>query len=349
MKYKNMINTIALLFTLITVNSCTKNSPNDGVVNNAPNNLAVTAKVNADGTGKVDFTATADNAVSYVYEFGNGEVLSTTTGKTTYQYKSTGNYVVSVTAKSNEGIAAKKTIEVLVSNISGTSGIYWNDEFNTDGAPDAAKWGYDIGNNSGWGNGELEYYTNRTENAVVQGGVLKVKAIKEAYSGFNYTSARLLSKGKFSFKYGKVEIRAKLPAGVGTWPALWMLGNNFSTAGWPTCGEIDIMEHRGSELNKIYGTLHYPGRSGGNADGSTRLIANASTEFHVYSMEWNAASIKIFVDGQLFHTVTNSNSLPFNQDFFLLINLAMGGTFGGAVDPAFTNATMEVDYIRVYK
>jgi beta-glucanase (GH16 family) len=204
-------------------------------------------------------------------------------------------------------------------------------------------------NNCGWGNNELEWYTNRPENVIVQGGVLKIKVVKESFSGKPYTSARMLTKDKFSFKYGKVEIKAKFPAGAGTWPALWMLGNNINSAGWPACGEIDIAEHVGKNLNTIYGTLHYPGRFGGNADGGTKVIANATTEFHIYSLDWSPAAIKIYVDDQLFHSVTNSPAIPFNQDFFLLMNVAMGGNFGGPVDPAFTNAAMEVDYIRVYQ
>jgi beta-glucanase (GH16 family) len=229
-----------------------------------------------------------------------------------------------------------------------TPGLFWSEEFNTDGPPDPAKWGYDLGA-GGWGNAELEYYTDRPANAIVQNGVLKINAVKENYNGSAYTSARLLSKNKFAFTYGKVEVRAKLPAGVGTWPAIWMLGSDISSAGWPNCGEIDIMEHRGSELNKIFGTLHYPGRSGGNADGGTKVISNATTEFHTYSIDWSATAIKIYVDDQLYHTVANSASIPFNHDFFFILNIAMGGGFGGTVDPAFTNATMEIDYIRVYK
>ncbi len=154
---------------------------------------------------------------------------------------------------------------------------------------------------------------------------------------------------KFSFTYGKVLVRAKVPASVGTWPAVWMLGSSLSSVGWPACGEIDIMEHRGSELNKIFGTLHYPGRSGGNANGNTTVIQNASTEFHNYKVEWTAQSIKIYVDDLLFHNVTNSSSIPFNRDFFLIMNLAMGGNFAGPVDPAFTTDSLEIDYIRVYK
>ena len=228
--------------------------------------------------------------------------------------------------------------------------MVWSEEFDTPGLPNASKWGYDIGTGSGgWGNNELEYYTNRIQNAEVTGGYLKITATKENYNGSAYTSARLLTKDKFSFKYGKIDVRAKLPAGVGTWPAIWMLGNNINTAGWPACGEADIMEHRGSELNKIFGTLHYPGRSGSNGDGTTVMITNATTQFHDYILEWTPAAIKFYVDTQLFYTVTNTSSLPFNQNFFIILNLAMGGNFGGPVDPAFTTDTMLVDYVRVYQ
>ena len=228
--------------------------------------------------------------------------------------------------------------------------LFWSEEFNTDGAPDASKWGYNLGTgDGGWGNQELEYYTSALANAVVSGGVLKITAIKESFNGSSYTSARLVSKDKFDFTYGKVEVRAKIPAGIGTWPAIWMLGSDVNTNYWPACGEIDIMEHRGSELNKIFGTLHYPGRFGGNPDGSTKLITNATTEFHLYSLDWSASSIKIYVDNVLIHSVANSASIPFNHDFFFILNVAMGGGFAGPVDPAFISATMEVDYIRVYK
>ncbi len=226
--------------------------------------------------------------------------------------------------------------------------LVWSDEFNTDGKPDTTKWGYDIGGH-GWGNDELEYYTNRIENAVVQHGVLRINAIREDYDTNHYTSARLLTNKKFSFTYGRVEVRAKLPQGKGTWPAIWMLGSNIDTADWPGCGEIDIMEHKGNDPNKIYGTLHYPGRSGANADGKTIMIKDAATRFHVYSVEWSPAYIRIYVDKKLYHTVKNSSHIPFNHDFFIILNVAMGGGFGGTVDPAFTKATMEVDYVRVYR
>ena len=223
--------------------------------------------------------------------------------------------------------------------------LVWSDEFNTDGAPDAAKWAYDLGA-GGWGNSELQNYTSSADNVIVAGGNLKITAKKV---GAGYTSARLKSEGKYKFTYGKVEVRAKLPTGGGSWPAIWMLGSNYATNTWPACGEIDIMEHKGNEPNVIHGTLHYPGRSGGNGNGSTKTIANTSSEFHVYKTVWSPASVKIYIDDVLFHTVANDSSLPFNKDFFMILNVAMGGTFGGNVDSAFNQSSMEVDYVRVYQ
>ncbi|WP_130735217.1 family 16 glycosylhydrolase [Flavobacterium sp. J27] len=225
--------------------------------------------------------------------------------------------------------------------------LVWFDEFDVDGAPDPNKWGYDLGA-GGWGNAEAQTYTNSATNSVVSGGNLVITAIK---SGSDYNSARLKSENKFEFTYGKVEVRAKLPVGGGTWPAIWMLGANYDQAGfsWPACGEIDIMEHKGNVPNVIHGTLHYPGNSGGNANGNTTTITNASSEFHIYKTIWSPTSIQIFVDDVLFHSVPNSNSVPFNHDFFLILNVAMGGTFGGTIDPAFTQSSMEVDYVRVYQ
>ncbi len=241
---------------------------------------------------------------------------------------------------------AKKTSKAKAKKMT----LIWSDEFDVAGAPNPSKWGNDIGTGEwGWGNNEKEYYTNRKENVVIEKGILKIKAIKEDYKGSAYTSAKLLTKEKFSFKYGKIEVRAKLSTGVGTWPAIWMLGNNISTAGWPACGEIDIMEHKGSEVNKIYSTLHYPTRFGDNGDGNTINILNAHTAFHVYSAEWSATEIKFYVDNVLFKTFVNTNTSPFHQNFYIILNLAMGGNFAGPIDPAITNASMEVDYVRVYQ
>jgi len=224
--------------------------------------------------------------------------------------------------------------------------LVFSDEFSTDGAPDATKWSYDLGNNNGWGNGELQNYTNSTNNAVVQGGNLVITAIK---NGSSYTSARLKSENKYEFKYGKVEFNAKLPAGSGTWPALWMLGQNYATNIWPACGEIDIMEQKGYIPNIIYGTVHYTGHSGGGGISSQTSVSSTATTFHKYKVIWSPQSVRFYVDNVLFHSVINTNSLPFNSDFFLIMNVAMGGTFGGTVDPAFTQASMLVDYVRVYQ
>jgi len=223
--------------------------------------------------------------------------------------------------------------------------LKWSDEFNTAGAPDATKWSYDLGS-GGWGNSESQNYTNSASNSIVAGGSLKITAIKE---GSGYTSARLKTQGIYDFKYGKVEVRAKMPTGGGTWPAIWMLGSDIITNTWPACGEIDIMEHKGNEPNVIHGTLHYPDHSGGNAITKTTTISNASTDFHVYKVIWSEASIKFYVDDVLYHNFPNTGAIPFNKNFFLILNVAMGGTFGGNIDSAFIQSTMEVDYVRVYQ
>ncbi len=225
--------------------------------------------------------------------------------------------------------------------------LKFSDEFNVDGAPDPTKWGYDLGTGTnGWGNNESQSYTSAADNVVVSNGTLKITAKKV---GSSYTSARIKTENKFEFTYGKIEVRAKLPIGRGTWPAIWSLGENYATNPWPACGEIDYMEHRGNEQNVIHGSLHYPGNFGGSANTAKTTIPNVSTEFHIYKTIWTPTSIKIYVDDTLVHSVNNTSSLPFNKDFFLIMNVAMGGTFGGAIDPAFVQSAMEVDYVRVYQ
>jgi beta-glucanase (GH16 family) len=355
MKHIKLSIVLAMLSFTFLGGSCKKSSGSNGGGaggnQTAPTDLNVTATVSVDGSGIVAFTATATNAVTYDYEFGNGAILTVASGVTNYQYTlvGTNTYTVSVTAKSSSGGTLKKSIQVTVTvTAGGGAGLLWSEEFNNDGAPNSSKWGYDLGA-GGWGNNEQQYYTSRPENVTVSGGMLKITLKKESYNGSAYTSARLLSKDKFSFKYGKMEVRAKLPAGGGTWPAIWMLGNDVATVPWPACGEIDVMEHVGNSLNKIHATLHHPGHSGGNGDGSFTMIPDATTAFHNYIVEWSATSIKFYVDTQLFYTFANNASLPFNHNFFIILNVAMGGNFGGTVDPAITTATMEIDYVRVYQ
>jgi beta-glucanase (GH16 family) len=333
-----------LLLSLLSL-SCGKDKGGGANNSNTPSDLQLNAVVSTDNSGNVTFTATATNTVAYEYDYGNGVFQTVANGTVTYRYPTSGSYTVKVLARSSNGQTISKSIQI---SVTVALSLIWAEEFETAGAPNPSKWGYDIGA-GGWGNAELQYYTNSLGNASVSDGTLKITAKKENFSGSSYTSARLLTKDKFSFKYGKVEARAKLPAGGGTWPAIWMLGNNINSAGWPACGEIDIMEHKGNDLNRIFGTLHYPGRSGGNADGSTTVISNATTDFHIYTLEWTSSSIKISVDNTIFYTFANNNTTAFNQNFFFIINLAMGGTFGGQIDPAFNTASLEIDYIRVYQ
>jgi beta-glucanase (GH16 family) len=163
------------------------------------------------------------------------------------------------------------------------------------------------------------------------------------------TSARIKTQDLQEFTYGRAEIRAKLPTGGGTWPALWMLGANFPEVGWPQAGEMDIMEHVGNQQDIIFGTTHDPDNFGGNARTGSTLVEGVSEEFHVYEMEWTETEIQFAVDGQVYHTVSNDAGKPFNEDFFFIMNVAMGGTFGGSIDPNFESSAMEVDYIRFFQ
>lgn len=335
--------TILFLFLILAAISCKK--PDTSAEDLPPANLTLVSEVSTDSSGSVSFTAAATNAKMYTFDYGDSKTEISVTGKVTHHYSASGVYTVTVVAKSTTSKTSSKTIVITVAVV---QGLVWSEEFDTPGAPSAANWGYDTGA-GGWGNNEAEYYTTRSDNAFVSAGTLKIVLKKESYQGSSYTSARLLSKGKFSFSYGTIKVRAKMPVGGGTWPAIWMLGDNISSAGWPACGEIDIMEHLGNQLNKIYGTLHYPGHYGGTAEGGSTMITNATTEFHIYSCEWSPTTIKFFVDGNLYYAHGNTADLPFNQKFFIILNIAMGGNFGGNIDPDFTSGTMEVDYLRVYQ
>ncbi len=225
--------------------------------------------------------------------------------------------------------------------------LIWEDEFDVDGAPDPNNWTYDLGTGSdGWGNQELQTYTDNAENVIVEDGLLKITALAD---GGSYTSARLKSEGLFEFTYGRVEVRAKLPSSIGTWPAIWMLGADYLTNTWPACGEIDIMEQKGQDKNTVLATVHHPAVSPGAGDSASTVLTTSTSQFHNYTVEWTPDTIVFLVDDTVYHTVANSPDLPFESDFFLILNIAMGGTLGGDVDPAFTEDTMEIDYVRVYQ
>ncbi len=230
------------------------------------------------------------------------------------------------------------------------------DEFDTDGAPNAKIWGFDIGTGTnGWGNNELQYYTNRKENVKVENGYLLITAQKESYKGSAYTSAKLLTKGLFSQTYGRFEARIRLPYGQGFWPAFWLLGANIDTVKWPECGEIDIMEYRGQEPTKLIGSLHGPGYSGGMALTKNYILANSrfDTDFHIFGIEWGPEYINYYVDDVLYNQITPANvkgKWVFDQPFYIIINLAVGGDFVGAPNNnSVFPQTMLVDYVRVYK
>jgi len=244
----------------------------------------------------------------------------------------------------------------------------FRDEFNrASNAPiDSSKWTAEIGG-GGWGNQELQYYTNSIENAYHDGqGSLVIKAKKLTapltlncwYGQCQYTSARLITKGKFDRKYGKFEARIKIPRGQGIWPAFWMLGNNIDMIGWPNCGEIDVMENIGREPSTVYGTIHGPGYSGASSIGGSFSLPNNqkfADDFHLYATEWTENKISFYVDGNLYKTITPQD-LPaekvwvYDHPFFMILNLAIGGPWGGVPDVTTVfPQTMLIDYVRVYR
>jgi len=234
----------------------------------------------------------------------------------------------------------------------------WQDEFNYSGKPDVKKWSYDLGGD-GWGNHELENYTDKSENARVENGHLIIEARKESSGKQNYSSARLVTKGKGDFLYGKFEIRAKLPKGRGTWPAIWMLFSqqNYGNKGWPDNGEIDIMEHVGFDQNHIHGNIHTKAFNHvlkTNKGGDT-LLTKASEQFHVYTCAWTPAYISIGIDGKDYFRFNKESGYsweqwPFDRTFHIILNMAVGGDWGGqkGVDDSIFPQKMEVDYVRVY-
>jgi beta-glucanase (GH16 family) len=232
----------------------------------------------------------------------------------------------------------------------------WQDEF--DGTTlDLTSWGFDVGG-GGWGNNELQYYTNnRPENVYLSGGKLVIQARKEAFSGREYTSTRLLTKGKREFTYGRIDIRAKLPVAKGLWPALWMLGKKIDQTGWPACGEIDIMELVGKEPSNVYGTMHWAAANGTRVLDSQKYSLASGTyadKFHVFSIIWEADKIEIFMDDISYSKFNKAkvggSPYPFNEAFFLIFNVAVGGDWPGAPDASTVfPQQMIVDYVRVFK
>jgi beta-glucanase (GH16 family) len=240
--------------------------------------------------------------------------------------------------------------------------LVWSDEFDYRGLPDPAKWSYDVGGH-GWGNKELQYYTERRkQNARVEDGYLLIEARRDSWKGHEYTSARLVSKGKGDWTYGRFEVRAKLPSGRGTWPAVWMLPTGKDYGGWPSGGEIDIMEHVGFDPDVVHTSIHT--KEYNHSIGTQRTaridVPTARTGFNVYGVEWTPEEIRGFVNDHHFFTFKNERltnpaadfrQWPFDKPFHLLLNLAVGGTWGGeqGVDKTIWPQRIEIDYVRVYE
>ena len=362
------------LLTLVLAMSCSSEDPkSDG----APSDFIVEVAVDGangtdpagDGSGKVVITATAKNAVKYAFRIDTGDMIESQTGILEHQFSKNGthSYNIAAWAYSSGGEFVTKTVsvEVYKSDEKFTTLIF-SDEFEYEGRPDTQKWHHQIipPENGSWHNGELQHYTDRAENSYVSDGTLKIKALKEQYT-YNgstkaYTSARL--NAKIAFTYGKIEVRAKLPSPAGTWPAIWTLGansnetgnyfgNQYGSVGWPLCGEIDIMEQTGWDKNSTISHFHWGDLNTKEykEEGGEVSISDASTEYHIFSLEWDSNNLKTYVDDKLVHTFPNGTNRPFNHEHYLILNIAMGGNLGGNVPDNFTEGTFEIDYVRIYQ
>ena len=362
---------LILLSSLVFVSCDTTDTPTTNVGD--PSNLTIEVDIADDRSGSVTVMARADNAVLYEFDMGTPSTNDTgvsETGDFDFVYESSGNYTIEVKAIGNSGRFIRQQTQISVSsgepNTSGQGyttpieypdmDLLWNDEF--DGSIlNGSFWTHEIGNGCpnicGWGNNELEYY--REQNTTVNEGVLTIEARQETIQSNNYTSSRLKTQGKFAFTYGRVDVRAKLPGGGrGLWPAIWMLGQNITSVGWPRCGEIDIMEMIGGTENTTHGTAHWAAANGDRVlDGNDRTIAQGlDDQFHVHSIVWTPSTIQWYLDDVPFHTldITGSDKDAFHNPFFLLLNVAVGGDWPGSPTPDTTFPTsMEVDYVRVFQ
>ncbi len=367
-KISHIIYILFLAVAPITL-SCGEEEP---VQTDDPSNLAVDISQPEDDPGTVLIHATADNAVEFHLYIGSGNepVDVNASGFFEYVFIQPGYYQVEVRAYGPSGRYTRRIMQILVDlsyNVPVEKGYYspltyegfelvWNDEF--DGSIiDPANWVFETGtgcpNLCGWGNNELQYY--RQENAWIEDEVLIIEAREESYQGSNYTSARMKTQNKRSFRYGRADIRALLPRGQGIWPALWMLGDNISSVGWPKCGEIDIMEMIGGKgrENQVHGTLHWDNNghtyTGGRYTLGSGIFAN---EYHVFSIIWDETSIKWLVNDVQFHEVniTPAHMTEFHEKFFFIFNVAVGGNWPGSPDETTVfPQQMKVDYIRVFK
>lgn len=348
-------------------------SENSEVQNLDPDNLILTVEI-LDGEPTAIITAVADNATEYHFYVGEAQMenpIINTVGTIQHTYSAFGSYVIEVRAYGESGRFVRKTKQIAIQTGGGPISVgdgytsptsypgmqlRWNDEFEGT-ALSTSNWTHEIGtgcpNICGWGNNELQYY--RQENTTVSGGVLTIEARNENFQGSNYTSSRIISKGKQSFQYGRMDIRALLPEGQGIWPALWMLGANISSVGWPRCGEIDIMEMIGGNgrENTTHGTAHWDENGRVLDSGSFTLSEGSfSDEYHVFSIVWTDELISFLVNDQEYHSfsITQSERAAFQKEFFFIMNIAVGGDWPGSPNSStFFPTRMSVDYVRVFQ
>lgn len=318
------------------------------------------------------FTAFSSNQYNYDYLLKPGinsvPTVSVTTENSNATYTITNAQSLPGTTTINVTAADGSTTQTYTINFTASNyNLVWRDEFDYTGAPNTSKWHHQtyppVGDS--WFNNEVQHYTSRLENSYVSNGSLKIKAIKENYtdptrgSTKQYTAARLNS--KYAFRYGRMEVKAKLPEAQGTWPAIWTLGKNinengaywqtqgFGNTAWPYCGEIDIMEQDGNK-SKTSGAFHFPLENGQNTYTTNSIsVTDTANSWHVYAMEWSADTIELSVDDVVFHTLDNAQNAYFDNEHFILLNIAMGGELGGTIDANFTTDIMEIDYVRVYQ
>ncbi|MFM7644359.1 MAG: family 16 glycosylhydrolase [Sphingomonadales bacterium] len=358
---------MTFLLLSLTLLACQPDEPEaPGLPSNLNTQLTIT-------NGEVHVIASADSANFYTVTFyDNNDTITVETqdGEATHIYNTSGTYKIRTRAHTLQTSYIEKVEEVLIEISTGNTGaptsgfispltypnmsLVWQDEFN--GASLSSDWTYDIGTGSwGWGNNELQYY--KQDNAVVADGILTITAKNENFNSSNYTSSRIKTQGIKSWKYGRIDVRAALPYGQGIWPAIWMLGDNITSAGWPACGEIDIMEligGAGANDRTVHGTVHWSNNGTHAQYGGSKTLPSGkfADNFHVFSITWDANSIHWLLDNVEYHSIDTSpaDMAEFREKFFIIMNVAVGGNWPGSPDASTVfPQKMYVDYVRVFQ
>lgn len=361
-----------LALTTIFLASCGSETETPTGLPGDPSNLTIDIEVAEDQSGLVTIQATATDAILYEFDFGTVDNDSGVSedGRIQFVYQNSGVFTIEIKAFGNSGRFIRQERQVNIeSGDPATAGegyttpisyegmnLLWNDEFNGTSV-DQSIWSFDNGNGCpnicGWGNNELEYY--RPENSTVSNGALTIEAREELFQNNEYTSTKLISQGKKVFTYGRVDVRAQLPRGKGLWPAIWMLGQNITSVGWPASGEIDIMEMVGGNggENTTFGTAHWSVNNNQASNGDSRTVSKGlDQEFHVFSIIWDENRIQWLLNDIPYHNldITGSDKDAFHKPFYMILNVAVGGNWPGSPTSATEFPTqMKVDYVRVFQ